>query len=490
MRSRVQLVRGALAATIALGALAVAHAASATVPLAPLSLADRVVRLTPGGLATWAIERFQHAALWLLAGGVGAALVVAGALLAWLVARTRAPTLVAAGGFGALVALADALDPVPARAVAQLAVAALGGLLYGAVVGSPAARAGPDPLRRELLRVGGTAAAGVVAGAALGRIASALSPASHATIAAAGGERAPDRRLPRIPGLSPEVTSVADHYVVDIDLQDPIVDAAGWQLEVGGLVDRPMTLGFEELQRRFALVDEHATLTCISNEVGGPLVGSSAWTGVRLRDVLAAARPRAGAVALRVECADGYSAGIPLTGARHPSALVALGQDGETLSRAHGFPCRLRVPALYGMLNPKWVRSIELVDRPYLGYWAQQGWSPTAVVRTESRIDTPRSARVGQPTWIAGVAWAGIRGIAAVEASTDGGRTWSHAVLQPPRSPWAWTQWAWRWTPRRPGRYELACRATDGTGRGQDSAPRRPHPSGASGYHRIAVDVT
>jgi DMSO/TMAO reductase YedYZ molybdopterin-dependent catalytic subunit len=283
---------------------------------------------------------------------------------------------------------------------------------------------------------------------------------------------------------------VADHYVVDIDLQDPIVDASSWRLHVDGLVERPLNLGFEELQRRFALVEEHAALSCISNTVGGPLVGSSAWTGVRLRDVLAAARPRGGAVALHVECADGYSAGIPLAAARHPSALVALAQEGEALTREHGFPCRLRVPALYGMLNPKWVRSIELVDRPYRGYWAQQGWSATAVVRTESRIDTPRSAHAREPTWIAGVAWAGIRRIAAVEASTDGGRTWTRAVLQPPPSPWAWTQWAVRWTPPRPGRFELVCRAVDGTGRTQDATPRRPHPSGASGYHRVTVQVT
>ena len=136
-----------------------------------------------------------------------------------------------------------------------------------------------------------------------------------------------------------------------------------------------------------------------------------------------------------------------------------------------------------------WVQSIELVDRPYRGYWAQQGWSASAVVRTESRIDTPRRARAGVPTWVAGVAWAGLRGIARVEVSLDDGRTWREATLNPSLSRSAWTQWAYRWTPERPGRHALRCRAADGSGRLQDARRRPPHPSGASGYHRVTVDV-
>jgi DMSO/TMAO reductase YedYZ molybdopterin-dependent catalytic subunit len=294
--------------------------------------------------------------------------------------------------------------------------------------------------------------------------------------------------FPRVAGLSQEVTSVADHYVVDIDIDDPLVDASAWRLHVGGLVQRRLNLGFIDLQRAFPLVDEISVLTCISNPVGGPLVGCSRWEGVPLAALLRRAEPQPNATALLVRCADGYSAGIPLAAARHPSALLAIAQDGRSLSREHGFPARLRLPALYGMLNPKWVQSIELVDHPVLGYWAQQGWSPTAVVRTESRIDTPHHARVGEPTWIAGVAWAGSRGISRVEVSTDG--TWRPARLRRPLSPWAWTQWALRWTPTNPGRHVVACRATDGQGVVQDARERPPHPSGASGYHRVTVGVT
>jgi hypothetical protein len=141
------------------------------------------------------------------------------------------------------------------------------------------------------------------------------------------------------------------------------------------------------------------------------------------------------------------------------------------------------------MLNPKWVQSIELVDHPYLGYWAQQGWSSSAVVRTESRVDTPSHAQVGKPTWIAGVAWAGIRGVTRVEVSTDGGSAWERALLHKPLSPWAWSQWAYRWTPTRRGNCAVVCRATDGDDAVQDATRRPAHPSGASGYHRVEVQV-
>jgi hypothetical protein len=140
------------------------------------------------------------------------------------------------------------------------------------------------------------------------------------------------------------------------------------------------------------------------------------------------------------------------------------------------------------MMNAKWVTSIELAVKPYLGYWAKQGWSDSGVVRTESRIDTPRSSvSLGEPTWIAGVAWAGVRGIRRVEVSTDGGRSWQDARLESPLSPYSWTRWALRWTPRNRGQHQLVSRATDGTGALQDPQVRTPHPSGASGYHRVGV---
>jgi DMSO/TMAO reductase YedYZ molybdopterin-dependent catalytic subunit len=296
--------------------------------------------------------------------------------------------------------------------------------------------------------------------------------------------------FPRIPQLTPEVTAVADHYIVDIDISKPVLDAGSWRLRVEGLVDRPLALGFDELQGRFSLVSEYAVLTCISNPVDGPLVGNSLWEGVRLRDLLDAAGVSPRAWGLAVSCADGYSAGIPFVAARHESALAAIAQNGQPLTREHGFPCRLRVPALYGMLNPKWVTELRVVEHPYVGYWAQQGWSRTAHVRTEARVDTPQTARAGEPVWIAGVAWAGTRGISRVEVSTDRGGTWRSATLHEPLSRSAWTQWAHLWTPPSSGQYQILCRATDGHGRTQDPRLRAPHPSGASGYPQRGVSVT
>jgi hypothetical protein len=142
------------------------------------------------------------------------------------------------------------------------------------------------------------------------------------------------------------------------------------------------------------------------------------------------------------------------------------------------------------MMNAKWLESIEVVDHRFEGYWQKQGWSDVGIVRTESRIDTPSNTRHGLATWIAGVAWAGDRGVSAVEVSLDGGRTWDRAKLHQPISPLSWTQWAYRWTPSRPGPYTIACRATDGKGMRQDAVKRPPHPSGASGYHEVRIEVT
>jgi DMSO/TMAO reductase YedYZ molybdopterin-dependent catalytic subunit len=484
-------VDGALAAAPALAAGWVVHRGVPRVPFAPTALADRIIRLTTGDVATAAIDHLQHAAQPLLTGGTVALFVVAATIIGSRIVSPARAALV----WGAIILGSDLAAPVQRSGWRALAAAALAGGLYGASLRALRAAGEPrpaDPARRRSLAAIGAFTAGVLAAAhplsrVLGRLAGEPRRLRVGALPrAATPTRAP---FPRVPGLTAEFTSVADHYVVDIDINDPVIDGRAWRLRVDGLVERTLRLGFFDLQREFAVADEISVLTCISNRVGGPLVGSSRWEGPRLADVLTRADPKRGATAVVVRCADGYSAGIPLATAMHPSALVAIAQNGEALTREHGFPCRLRLPALYGVLNPKWVQSIEIVDHPHLGYWAQQGWSPTAVVRTESRVDTPRQARAEEPTWIAGIAWAGLRGIARVEVSTDGGHTWAPTRLHRPPSPWAWTQWAYRWTPPHPGSYTITCRATDGAGAVQDARERAPHPSGASGYDRVDVSV-
>ncbi|HEX2235189.1 MAG TPA: molybdopterin-dependent oxidoreductase, partial [Actinomycetota bacterium] len=298
---------------------------------------------------------------------------------------------------------------------------------------------------------------------------------------------------PDIPGLPPEVTSSSAHYVVDINLVRPVVEAEGWTLRVHGDVAEPLELGFEGLQREFEVVEEYAVLACVSNEVGGHLVGHSLWGGVRLADVLARAGPRPGAVDVVFRAADGYSDSIPLAIARDRSVLLATAQNRRPLTQDHGFPCRVRVPPIYGMKNVKWVQSIEVVGSDYEGYWQRRGWSDTATVRTQSRIDVAGddgTARVGVPTWVAGIAWAGDRGVAAVEVSTDGGASWREAELRAPIGPLSWRQWALRWIPERAGDVEVVCRATDGDGVLQTAARATPHPAGATGRHSVTVSVS
>jgi DMSO/TMAO reductase YedYZ molybdopterin-dependent catalytic subunit len=395
------LLEGALAAAPGLAAGWVIHGGAPHVPFAPTALADRIIRLTPGDLATAAIDRFGHEARPLLAAGLVLAFVAIAALIASMVRGQNW----AAAVWGVVLLGGGLAAPVDRSVPGALAAAALEAVLYGLALGvlrrpQRSATAVDQGRRRAIVAIVAATAGALVAGHPLGRAAAWLvgtprrlrtSDLPHAPI--------PDRPLfPKIAGLTPEITSVADHYVVDIDINLPVIDGPSWRLAVGGLVDRPLERGFLELQREFTLVEEISVLTCISNTVGGPLVGNSRWEGVRLAELLRRAGPKPGATGVAVQCADGYSAGIPLAAALDPAALVAIAQDGEALTREHGFPCRLRLPALYGMLNPKWVTTIELVDHPYHGYWAQQGWSPTAVVHTESRIDTRRTASAGQAT--------------------------------------------------------------------------------------------
>jgi len=275
------------------------------------------------------------------------------------VARLRGPGGVvgAAATYGVVIALGSAAapnrPPLIATGLAATIVAAVYGLaLRGMMIASRPRAAGgrgsPMTRRRALVRAAGAVVTMLGAGTALGTL---LEPARRR--ARTFALRAPDRpartstrdRLPAIAGRPAEVTPAAEHYVVDIDLVDPALDARDWALEIGGEVDRPLRLGVEALQRTFTLVEQISVLTCISNEVGGPLVGSSRWTGVRLADLLQRAEVRPGADAIVFRCADGYTSALRLEQARSAEVLVAIAQDGRPLTSAHGFPCRLRVPA-------------------------------------------------------------------------------------------------------------------------------------------------
>ena len=512
-RSQIRRV-GLCATAIALAVLWVASGITRSVAFPPTALAAALVRETPGGVATFFIELLGHWALRLA--GVGALLVAT--VLGSEALRVTASAQLRPGRAAAILAVAAgaaaATDPAgevqPGPMVAALVVAAIAyafgaktvaaGFVEGdALVEEDA----PDPVaidlgRRRVLRMGmGGAVAVALSGGVIGWVVRrAGGPDRDVAIApAATPATVPPRgSFPDIAGLSPEITSAADHYVVDVNLVKPSVEADTWSLSVGGRVRVPLQLSFEELQERYQIVEQYSVLSCISNEVGGPLVGHSLWRGVRLADVLDTADVSSDAVDVVFKAADGYTDSITLETARDPSVLLAVAQNGEPLTREHGFPCRVRVPALYGMKNVKWLESIEVVASDYKGYWMKRGWSDVAIVRTQSRIDVAgeqRTASAGAATWIAGVAWAGDRGISRVEVSTDGGDSWAEARLREPiEGELSWRQWAYRWTPEGTGKATVVCRAVDGDGEVQTSRLAAPHPAGATGHHSVEVDVS
>lgn len=491
---------GTFAGAVALSVLWVASGVLDGVPFAPAALAQWAIRSTPGDVATFFIETLGHWAMRLMTLGVLAASCLAAGMALSLSVRRSLPVSVPAAVLGIAAMIAASASPGSTKSLLLIAlVSGLGAATYLLVARGLLRAKTPDADegRRRVLRLGVTGAgvlalSGTVVGWLLRKLAG---PDTDVVIAApARPATIPERPdFPTIDGLSPEITSVDEHYVVDINIFKPSVEADTWTLRVHGLVDRPLTLTFEELQERFEIVEAYSVLTCISNKVGGPLVGNSAWGGVRLADVLEAAGLQDTAADVVFRSAEGYSDSIAIDFARDSDVLLALTQNGEPLTQEHGFPCRVRVPPIYGMKNVKWLTEIELVGSDHSGYWQERGWSDEAVVHTQSRIDVAGddfSATAGVATWIAGVAWAGARGISKVEVSTDGGHNWDEAQMREPVADDAWRQWAHRWTPAVAGTVRVAVRATDGDGETQTARLAPPHPSGATGYHIVEVAVS
>ena len=284
-----------------------------------------------------------------------------------------------------------------------------------------------------------------------------------------------------------------DFYRIDTALVVPNVSPDSWSLKVSGMVDRPFEISFDELLA-LPQVEEAVTLSCVSNEVGGNLVGNALWQGVPLRALLDRAGVQPGASQVVGRSVDGFTAGFPtaaLTGER--TALVAVGMNGEPLPVLHGFPARLVVAGLYGYVSAtKWLTEVRLTTlEDFDGYWIPRGWSKEGPIKTESRIDVPRS---GVPLStgtipIAGVAWAPGpgRGIAKVEVQVDD-EPWRAATLGPVLSGNTWCQWLLKWD-ATPGTHTLQVRATDGTGETQTEDQAPPDPDGATGWdsHRVKV---
>jgi hypothetical protein len=283
----------------------------------------------------------------------------------------------------------------------------------------------------------------------------------------------------------------ADFYRVDTALTVPAVDPATWTLAVGGMVDRPYTLSYDDLLA-MPLVERDLTLTCVSNEVGGQYAGNARWLGVRVKDLLAHAGVDPRADQLLSRSVDGWTASTPIAAVTDGrDAIVAVAMNGEPLPAEHGFPARMVVPGLYGFVSAtKWLVALEpSTYAQEQAYWTRRGWATDAPVRTMARIDVPQplaTVSAGRVA-VAGVCWAQHRGIDGVEVQVDDG-PWRTARLGSVPSDDTWRQWVIAWD-AAPGRHTVRARATDGRGRTQPAARLTPFPSGAQGWHEVVVTV-
>lgn len=482
--SRRGLTAGLWAGAALLGAMELAGGAGALRPL-PDALQQPVLALMPGAVFGFLIDRLQHtgkvleeAGLLILMlavlGGLGAAAGaarvrglpragLAAAAVSWLLISLVA---LPASGEGLL-----GVNHGPTTPVAWAALCALYGALLDAGIGAPKAF---DPGRRRL--VGWVGALGLVAIGVVkvpGWLQLVVAPPEKSS------------------GLVPALTPVDHFYQVSKNFQDPVVSTAGWALAVGGLAGSPYRLSYEQL-RRLPATTLTLTLECISNPVGGDLMSTGQFTGVPLRQLVARAQPQAGAKGVSFRSRDGFTESLSMAEAMASAdVLVAYDLDGHPLATAHGFPARVLIPGRYGMRGPKWLESITFTSEEGSGYWEGQGWTHEAVVKTTARVDVPTAGALVRraPTEVAGVAFAGDRGIQAVEWSADGGKTWHEAQVEAPLSPLTWVRWSATWTPVRAGQYVLTARARDGQGHLQPRDEAASFPDGAAGWHMVAVEV-
>ena len=309
---------------------------------------------------------------------------------------------------------------------------------------------------------------------------------------------------PRITALlASEITPTDLFYRVDINPVPPTVDANSWRLVVKGLVNNPLTITYDQL-KAMPSVPQIATLECISNKIANDFIGTAIWNGIKLKDLLEKSGVKPNAKYIVFRCADGYDVGIPLERGLQEGSILAYGMNGETLDAKHGYPVRAIIPGLYGMMNPKWITEIELIDGIYEGYWQKKGWANNAQYNTHSYIVVPGNAPirknfrnlgslnivVGEQIPIAGVAFAGDRGISKIQVSTDDGATWKDAKIKDPLSPYSWVIWTTELDVTNDGNYRTLVRATDNTGKVQTGEVREPFPNGATGYHMVDVQAS
>ncbi len=474
---------------------------SAVIDLAPPAAKDLMVGLFGTGdkVALFVLMAVLTAAISAGAGVLerarppfGALVLAAGAVLALVAVTTRS-------GSGTWDGAPTVLGVAAAIVVLRVLLRRLRRWEAAAAVPSASPRPAATERRAFLVWSATTAVAAIVVGGA--------SRAGTAAMQAAAAARRAVR-LPRaattapavpagasldVDGITPYVTPNADFYRIDTALRVPSIDPADWSLRIHGAVDREVVLTWDELLA-LPLQEHMATLSCVSNEVGGDLIGNALWLGYPIRALLARAGVQDGADMVLSRSIDGFSAGTPLDVLQDEgtAALLAIGMNGEPLPAEHGFPVRMVVPGLFGYVSAtKWVTELEVTRfADAQGYWTPRGWSERGPVKLESRIDTPRggaSLTAGQQVAVAGVAWQPHTGVKAVQVRIDDG-PWQDATLADSVSADTWRQWVYRWTPDA-GSHTIRVRAVSADGQVQTSVERPPAPNGATGWHTVQVSA-
>jgi DMSO/TMAO reductase YedYZ molybdopterin-dependent catalytic subunit len=487
-------VAGTLGVAAALGASELFAGIFENIPSLILGIATFVIDTVPNPIKEWAIETFGTADKLVLAVGIVVVALGLGAVVGGRSLRTRA---VVFGGFGLLAALASARTEQASALPALLNGAASAATGLAATWWLRRPRIEADPSRRAFLGKAGAVAAFAVVAAAGGRY---LFERTRVMLA-----RRDEVVLPTavetvqpvatvhdlaVEGITPIVVPNEDFYRIDTaPLSVPQIDISTWSLNLKGLVDREVTLTYADILD-MPMVERYITISCVSNDIGGGLVGNAKWLGVPLRDIIDMAGVGDGAEQLVGRSVDGFTVGFPVEAVYDGrEALLAIGMNGEPLPFEHGFPARLVVSGLYGYVSAtKWLQDIELTTWDgFDAYWIPRGWAKEAPVKTQSRIDTPRGTVAAGPRSIAGVAWAPGRGISKVEVRIDEAQ-WLEAELSEPLSADAWVQWNLPWDPAV-GQHTIEVRATDGTGETQTSEITPVAPDGASGHHTVRVSI-
>ncbi len=499
-----------------------------------LPVGQEVIDATPKGVREWAIDTFGTSDKAVLVLGTLFSLVVIGSLVGILAVRGRLLAAYAVTAVVGLIGMSAVLSR-PAPTFGKLLPAILGtlasiGALWYLAGGPFAAARGTatdsdtgvhDTVdRRGFVQAAATVGVIAALAAVVGRLlngrfdvdaeradlvlpapADTAAPIATVPTTSAGATTIPGSTVPGdvtdfgIDGVTPWIVPNEHFYRIDTALSVPQVPKDSWSLHIHGMVDREVTLGFADLLAR-PMIERYITLSCVSNQIGGDLVGNALFQGVRLKDVLDEAGVHPDATQVVSRSIDGWTAGSPTSVIMDGrDAMVAIAMNGEPLPPEHGYPVRLVVPGLYGYVSAtKWVTEIELTRwEDFDAYWVPRGWSKEGPVKTMARIDRPRnkksySADGSGVIDIAGLAWAVHRGISKVEVSLDEG-AWRECELAGVPSDDTWRQWRYRWADAPPGEHSVRARAYDGSGEPQPPEPKSVAPDGAQGYHTVRFDV-